>query len=286
VGQTARGERIRLARHHRERMPSFGKPGQHLGDAIVDTNEKIMIGHLKFPIGHDERVDLMVGRSKMTKHHREGPANPRQPGRISRPGDATPFKVESCRPENQIDRVDQCPVEIEQDRHGAGWGLHPAEASVLFADWRTTLGTPRTDYPHFMRHALIYEGAYELNFTRLIPGSATYVATDGAERPLGKVPLNVDGLVVGYMERAGKKFSAVRIRFEERDIVLKNAVALDPLRHLGNRRFSPRPIVIQDDVASVLLDDVIAQNAEQQTELALLLNRVNQVRRGERESIE
>lgn len=137
-----------------------------------------------------------------------------------------------------------------------------------------------------MRHALVYQGSYESNFPRLSPGIATYLATDGAQRPLEKAPLNVDGLVVGYMERAGKKFSAVRIQFEDRDIILGTAVPLDPMRHMGSRRFSARPVVIQDDVASVLLDDIIAQNPAQQTELALLLNRVNQVRRGERDTIE
>ena len=75
-------------------------------------------------------------------------------------------------------------------------------------------------------------------------------------------------------------------RFGEHDVVLKNPVVLDPMRHMGNRRFSPRPVVIQDDVASALLDDIIATNPDQQTELALLLNRVNHVRRGDRESIE
>jgi hypothetical protein len=63
-------------------------------------------------------------------------------------------------------------------------------------------------------------------------------------------------------------------------------MVLDPMRHMGNRRFSPRPVVIPDDVASALIDDIIATNTEQQTDLALLLNRVNQVRRGDRESIE
>lgn len=137
-----------------------------------------------------------------------------------------------------------------------------------------------------MRHALVYHGAYELNYARLAPGSATYLATDRSERPLASTAPTIDGLIVGYMERAGKKFSAVRLRFEDRDIILGNPVPLDPMRHMGNRRFSPRPVEIQDDVASVLLDDIIAQNPEQQTELALLLNRVNHVRRGDRESIE
>lgn len=137
-----------------------------------------------------------------------------------------------------------------------------------------------------MRHALVYHGSYELNFARLASGAATYIGTDRVQRPLSTVPRSIDGLVVGYMERSGKKFSAVRLRFEDRDIVLKNPVVLDPMRHMGNRRFSPRPVEIKDDVASVLLDDIIAQNHEQQVELALLLNRVNHVRRGDRDSIE
>ena len=137
-----------------------------------------------------------------------------------------------------------------------------------------------------MRHALVYHGAYELNYGRLVPGASTYVATDHTQRPLASTAPAIDGLIVGYMERAGKKFSAVRLRFEDRDIILRNPVPLDPMRHMGNRRFSPRPVEIQDDVASVLLDDIIAQNPDQQTELALLLNRVNHVRRGDRESIE
>ena len=137
-----------------------------------------------------------------------------------------------------------------------------------------------------MQHALVYHGSYELNFERLAPGNASYTATDGDLRPLAPVPGSVDGLVVGYMERTAKKFAAVRLRFEDHDIVLQNPVMLDPMRHMGNRRFSPRPVVIQDDVASALVDDILTANPDQQTELALLLNRVNHVRRGDRESIE
>jgi len=137
-----------------------------------------------------------------------------------------------------------------------------------------------------MRHALVYHGSYELNYDRLAPGAASYLATDGKERPLAPVPEAIDGVVVGYMERPAKKFAAVRLRFGEHDIVLKNPVVLDPMRHMGNRRFSPRPVIIRDDVASALLDDIIAANPDQQTDLALLLNRVNHVRRGDRESIE
>jgi hypothetical protein len=137
-----------------------------------------------------------------------------------------------------------------------------------------------------MRHALVYHGAFELNYDQLAPGSTSYTATGGGTRPIERTPAAIDGVIVGYMERSGKKFIAVRVRFEEHDIVLRSPVVLDPLRHLGNRRFSPRPVEIQDSVASVLLDDIITQNPEQQTELALLVNRVNHVRRGDRDTIE
>jgi hypothetical protein len=137
-----------------------------------------------------------------------------------------------------------------------------------------------------MRHALVYHGSYELNYDRLAPGSTAYTSTDGSSRTIDRVPDSIDGLMVGYMERTAKKFAAVRLRFEDHDIVLRSPVVLDPLRHMGNRRFSPKPVVIQDDVASALLDDVIAANPDQQTELALLLNRVNHVRRGDRDTIE
>jgi hypothetical protein len=137
-----------------------------------------------------------------------------------------------------------------------------------------------------MHHALVYHGSYELNFEGLVPGATSYMSTDGSARPLETPPASVDGVVVGFMERTGKKFTAVRVRFEDHDVVLRNPLVLDPMRHLGNRRFSPRPVLVDDEVASALLDDIIAANPEQQTELALLLNRVNQVRRGDRESIE
>jgi hypothetical protein len=137
-----------------------------------------------------------------------------------------------------------------------------------------------------MRHALVYHGSFELNFDQLAPGASSYTSTEGTVRPIDGPPASVDGVVFGYMERAGKKFIAVRLRFDDHDVVLRSPVVIEPLRHLGNRRFSAQPVVIQDEVASSLLDDIIAANPEQQTELALLLNRVNQVRRGDRHTIE
>ena len=137
-----------------------------------------------------------------------------------------------------------------------------------------------------MLHALIYHGSLELNRPKLAPGATTYLSTDGKSHALAPRPASVGGIVVGYMERAGKKFSAVRIQFEERDIVLGNPVVLDQMRHMGSKRFAAKPVMIDDEHVSQLIDDVITQNPKQAKELALLLNRVNHVRRGDRETIE
>jgi hypothetical protein len=134
-----------------------------------------------------------------------------------------------------------------------------------------------------MRHALMYNGAFELNYNVLSPKTTTYKTTDGEERPLPSWPANVDGIRVGYMEKSGKKFFAVRVQYEAHDIVLENPVYIDPLRHMNNRRFSAEPTVVGDDEASALLDDIIRDNPDKSPDLAILINRVNQTRRAARE---
>jgi hypothetical protein len=133
-----------------------------------------------------------------------------------------------------------------------------------------------------MRHALMYNGAFESNYSGLQPGTTTYKNTDGEVRPLPDWPQEIDGIRVGHMEKSGKKFFAVRVQFENSDIVLENPVALDPLRHMGNKRFSAGPMIITDDEASALLDDIIRDNPEKQPELAMMINRINQIRRAAR----
>jgi hypothetical protein len=128
----------------------------------------------------------------------------------------------------------------------------------------------------------MYNGAFELNYTGLRPGTTTYKTTDGEERPLPPWPDKVDGVRVGYMEKSGKKFFAVRVQYRDHDIVLENPVALDPLRHMNNRRFSPQPIPVTDDEASALIDDIIRDTPEKQPELAMLINGINQTRRASR----
>jgi hypothetical protein len=133
-----------------------------------------------------------------------------------------------------------------------------------------------------MQHGLMYQGSFEQNHSGLRPGADAFRGTDGAEHQIPEWPEDVNGVKVGYMEKSGKKFYAVRVQFEGHDIILKNPVVLDPMRHLGNKRFAAEPTTITDKMAETLLDDMIAENPEQQEELALLINRVNQVRRASR----
>jgi hypothetical protein len=132
-----------------------------------------------------------------------------------------------------------------------------------------------------MQHAYMYQGAFERNYLALRPGATTYQTRAGTHTPIPPWPAEAGGLRVAYMERRGKKFYAVRVQFEDHDIVLGKPIVIDPLRHMGNRRFAAEPTIVDDDCASALLDDLIEQNPEQSVELALLINRINQVRRGE-----
>jgi hypothetical protein len=128
----------------------------------------------------------------------------------------------------------------------------------------------------------MYNGAFEKNYSALRPGMTTYTSTEGDVRPLREWPENVDGIRVGYMEKSGKKFYAVRVQYDDHDVVLENPVHIDPMRHMGNRRFAADPTLVSDDEASVLLDDIIRDNPEKQPELAMMINRINQIRRASR----
>jgi hypothetical protein len=132
-----------------------------------------------------------------------------------------------------------------------------------------------------MRHAYRYAGAFERNYERLRPGMTTYITTDGKEHEL-LWPIDVDGIRVSYMEKAGKKFFAVRVQYDGHDVVLACPVHIQPALHMNNRRLTPEPSIVTDDEVSTLLDDVIRDNPEQQPELALMINQINQRRRGGR----
>ncbi|HMA24172.1 MAG: hypothetical protein ACM37U_00445 [Gemmatimonas sp.] len=122
-----------------------------------------------------------------------------------------------------------------------------------------------------MRHCLMYQGGFERNFAKLGPGATTFEGTDGTQHPVPPVPADVDGVCVGYMEKAGKKFAAVRVYRGKDDVVLKHELLLDPARHMGfGKRFSPEPTILDDEMMATLLGDIMAKNPEQRNELSRL----------------
>ena len=71
------------------------------------------------------------------------------------------------------------------------------------------------------------------------------------------------------MEKAGKKFAAVRVRRGSEDVVLHHELLLDPARHMGHgHRFAPEPTMVEDEAMSTLLADIMAKNPDQRNELA------------------
>ncbi|HEX3867438.1 MAG TPA: hypothetical protein VHV78_11835, partial [Gemmatimonadaceae bacterium] len=75
-----------------------------------------------------------------------------------------------------------------------------------------------------MHHAYMYNGAFETNFSSLRPGAKDYVSTDGTVTGLPNFSSKIDGIRVGYMEKSGKKFYAVRVQYDGHDIVLATPV--------------------------------------------------------------
>ncbi len=120
-----------------------------------------------------------------------------------------------------------------------------------------------------MHHCLLYAGGFERNFPNLQSGATSFEGTDGAQHPLPTVPPDVDGVRVSYMEKAGKKFYAVRVQSGKNDIVLKNEVLIDPPTHMGHgKRFGPEPTVVGDEVMAALLADIMEKNPDQKMQLA------------------
>lgn len=125
-----------------------------------------------------------------------------------------------------------------------------------------------------MSHALMYQGGFERNHAELRSGSRRFLGSDGTERELPDWPVEADGARIGYMEKAGKRFVAVRVLDDVDDVVLEHPLLLDPPRHMGyGKRFSAEPTIIEDEVARVLLDDAIAHNPEQREALTAIRDR-------------
>lgn len=134
-----------------------------------------------------------------------------------------------------------------------------------------------------MLHGLMVQGSFDANARRLIAGQRTY-ADGGVERELPPWPGAVDGIRFGLLERRARLL-VVRACFDDIDVILHHPVVLDAVRHLGGgRRPGPEVSCIGDELAERLLDDILAANDDQTNAIALLVNRVNQVRRASREA--
>lgn len=121
----------------------------------------------------------------------------------------------------------------------------------------------------------MYHGGFEANFPRMKPGAATFLGSDGSEKVIPAWPDEADGLRVGYMEKAGKRFVAVRVMDDGADVVLENELLIDPPSHMGyGKRFSPEPTIIEDDAAKMLLHDIIEKNPGQRAQLTAIRDRM------------
>src|SRR3712207_4589385 len=125
-----------------------------------------------------------------------------------------------------------------------------------------------------MRHVMRFEGGFERNFATLRNGAAEYEGEDGARHRLAPWPAESNGVRFGFMEQRGKRFLAVRVQYDGDEVVLRHPVRLDPVRHLGGRRFSARPIPLGDEPAGALFADILDLNPEQRPELTALRERV------------
>lgn len=134
-----------------------------------------------------------------------------------------------------------------------------------------------------MLHGVMYQGSYDANMRGLVPGRHTLVE-EGVERELPPWPAAVDGIRFGALERR-RRLLILRLAYADLDVILHQPVVLDVVRHLGGGRPPGRDVaLLSDELAETVLDDVLAANPAQTNAIALVVNRVNQVRRASREA--
>ena len=126
-----------------------------------------------------------------------------------------------------------------------------------------------------MSHAYMYHGGFESNFSLLKPGATTIEGSDGSPHTLSAWPAEATGVRIGYMEKPGKRFVAVRVMFNKTDLVLKEEVLIDPILHLGaGKRFGPEPTIVASGPILALLDECIRKNPDRRAELNAIRNQV------------
>lgn len=121
----------------------------------------------------------------------------------------------------------------------------------------------------------MYHGAFEANFSSMKPGAKTFLGSDGSNKVIPDWPEEATGLRIGYMEKAGKKFVAVRVMYGKSDVMLENELVITPATHMGyGKRFSPEPTIIDDEHAQQLLKDIAKKNPNQRAELKAIRDRM------------
>ena len=120
-----------------------------------------------------------------------------------------------------------------------------------------------------MRHAFRYAGGFETNFPKLTSATTSFEGSDGQPHDYAPWPDGVDGLRISFMEKAGKKFVAVRIADGTADVVLHNEMVLVPGEHFGfGVHLHGTPTVVEDNIAIMkLLEDVTKKNVSHSDEL-------------------
>jgi hypothetical protein len=121
----------------------------------------------------------------------------------------------------------------------------------------------------------MYVGGFERNRRNLTSASTSFEGSDGQSHEYPAWPEHTNGLRVSFMEKAGKKFVAVRVADGTNDVVLPNELVLVPGEHFGfNVRLSGEPSVVDDNHAMMkLLEDITKKNHETSDELLLIRTR-------------
>lgn len=115
----------------------------------------------------------------------------------------------------------------------------------------------------------MYVGGFERNFPKLSTASTSFEGSDGQVRPYDAWPSSADGLRVSFMEKAGKKFVAVRVADGTSDVVLQNEMVMVPGEHFGfGTRLGAEPTLVEDNIAMLkMLEDIIKKNVAHSDEL-------------------
>jgi hypothetical protein len=111
----------------------------------------------------------------------------------------------------------------------------------------------------------MYVGGFERNFKNLSTASTSFEGSDGKQHPYPAWPASANGLHISYMEKAGKKFVAVRVADGTSDVVLQNEMVMVPGEHFGfGVHLSGEPTSVEDNVAIMkMLEDIIKKNMPQ-----------------------